>query len=189
MPSLSRHRLGRWQITTMGCRHSLMWSALPCDSIEHCGPRRRRRSVSLACDSCKVLLQVWRLAFRTLLANLDVDEVVGTWRRKARSWPREPDCNMSTGHGREPGPTRDRTRLGSGRLPASRDKRDLFPVPHSRLDAASCPRRGRVAAGLQGQLDEACASLNWLAGGEGTIPPTPMRMDTIARVDGLINLK
>ena len=168
----------------------LMWSALHCDSMENCGRRRRRRSVSLACDSCKVLLQMWRLTFRTLLANLDVDEVVGGHGEgRERSWPREPDCNMSTGDGREPGPTRDRTRLGSGRLPATRDKRDLFPVPHSRLDAASCPRRGRVAAGLQGQLDEACASLNWLAGGEGTIPRTPMRMDTIARVDGLINVK
>ena len=63
----------------------------------------------------------------------------------------------------------------------------------ARLYAASCPRWGRVAASLQRQLDVACASLIWLAGyrpdsGERTKPNSQMQMDTITRVDGLINL-
>ena len=76
----------------------------------------------------------------------------------------------------------------------SRSSRDLSLVPHSELDATSCPRRRRrQAASLQGQLDDACASLNWLAGyrldiGERTKPPAPMKMDTIARVEGLIEM-
>ena len=51
--------------------------------------------------------------------------------------------------------------LARDQLLASRGNRDLTPVPHSQLDGASCPRRGRVAAGLQEQLDDACASFNW----------------------------
>ena len=50
-----------------------------------------------------------------------------------------------------------------------------------------------MAASLQGQLVVARASLNWFAAyrldsGERTNPPSPMHLDTIARVDGLIKL-
>ena len=78
-----------------------------------------------------------------------------------------------------------------GCLPREVD--EIFFRCLAQLDATSCPRRGREAASLQGQLDDACASLNWLASyrldsRERTDPPSPMQMDTIARVEGLIEM-
>ena len=90
-------------------------------------------------------------------------------------------------------PDCDQVRQRPGRLRASRGNRDLFPVPHSQLEATSCPRRGREAASLQGQFNDACASLNWLAeyrldSGERTKPTSPMQLDTIARIEGLTEM-
>ena len=79
------------------------------------------------------------------------------------------------------------------RLLASRGSRDLFPGATFPTGCRILSEAETRAASLQGQIDDACTSLNWLVGyrldsGERARAPVPMQLDTIACVDELMKM-
>ena len=130
MPRLDRHRLGRWGVSTL--------SDVVSPELRQYGARRAKQEAEVGSTCVRQLQGAASNGDAdgpSLVTNLDVAEDVGDMAKEGAVVAE--GARLATEYAQ-----------GQGGCLLRGAAEILFPVPHSRLNAASCPRRGREAASL-----------------------------------------